>query len=255
MTQARPSSYRTTHVICLDWQSRQVRLDDEGFTALIALVKAHQVCSGCYCHFSEEHPNVSGNRCLRCFLADIGKRYGLTYQGMLPPELRTYEPALDPDPIDALRQHYWYLDRDGFVYISDGGPGYSDRDTGRDIAATLRYWKFPLPATAEKNGETIPLHPSRCIGFFGDFRSDPVLVLHYSSTPGEFYFLSQRGGTTIQINRRKPLHRQLLAEAEQALPSGFTQRDVYQYIAKRMSQEFQAVQPPLPRQEGDGPCD
>jgi len=114
----------------------------------------------------------------------------------------------------------------------------------------LQYWGFPLPEKAEKNGQPVPLNPGRFYSFFGDLRHDSVLVLHYSHhyEGQEFYFLSQRGGLTMQINRRKPSHRKVLEEARKALPPGATEWDVYGYLARRLSAELAAVrQPELPQ--------
>src|SRR5579871_1732173 len=71
-----------TYRVMLDYQSNEIRFDERGFQLLLRLAQRYRICDGCYAHFSLQNPNVAANRCLICFLADAGKRHGLTYQGI-----------------------------------------------------------------------------------------------------------------------------------------------------------------------------
>jgi hypothetical protein len=221
-------------------------LDDRGFALLIRLAQRYRICDHCYQNFTVQNPNVAGNRCLTCFLAGAGERHGLTYQGLYT---KTEEQPKSHRWMweEQLRTKHWFLDSEGYVHVTAAGPGYESRDSSRDIAANLEHWGFPLPVKADHNGKTADLYPGNFTSFYGDLRSDAVLVLHYWGRyqNQEFYFLSQRGGMTLQINRRKPSHRQALEEARKALPSSAHEWEVYRHLAKQLSQELAAAQPAL----------
>ncbi len=241
----RRPTWDQTYRVMLDYQSNEIRLDDRGFSLLIRLVQRYRICDRCYRSFTTQNPNVCANSCLECFMGDAGRRHSLTYQGIWIPEQK--------EPVshrwlweEQLRAQHWFLDSEGFVHISHAGPGYHDRDSCRDIPATLQHWGFPLPETAEKNGQPVTLNPGRFYSFFGDLKQDSVLVLHYSHRyeGTEFYFLSQRNGKAMQINRRKPSHRRALEEIRRTLPPGATEWDMYRHLARRLSQELAPVQQP-----------
>lgn len=218
-------------------QSSEITVSPEGYQQLWALVQQVKICKNCKGSYSPTNPNVAGNWCLSCLLQ---QQASLEFQGRLYPDA-TESP--DENPV------YYYLDKqDQSVWTSQGGPGKHAEAT-KDIAQTLQYWGFVRPETAQQNGKTIELDAYDWI-IFGDLQGAVVLLQWGGSwRKTEILFVAERGRKAVQLNRRSPLDRDLLAEARAEVrrrrPHGdINEADVYGLVAQQLSATRAGAAPP-----------
>ncbi len=253
--------HEESYSVYLGWTSYKVEVSQEGYKQIIEVVRATAVCEDCKRPYGAERPNVAGLLCLYCFSQQ--DRKGLTFQGPLDPALsepEEYYPMFQP----YERGKYLFLDEEGHVYITEAGPG-ANREAKEDIALTLKYWRFPRPTQAERNGQTVNVSQYGW-SIYGDVKIDDVLMLQHGSKwhGNETLFVAKRDGKAIQINRRKPMHRALLAEARAEIeatktPGGtylingeyhsyFNDGDVYRLVARRVGAAL-AAEPAEPGEQ------
>jgi hypothetical protein len=114
--------------VYLNYSYDEYCVTDEGYQAILQLVKTHQLCQK-ECHaFSEENPCVGKNLCLKHLLQT---HHGLTFLDVLRTDLYG-------------RKSYRYLDTAGYIFTSTED---SSDDVSRDLDETLRYHGFVPPKT------------------------------------------------------------------------------------------------------------
>lgn len=234
--------------------SDKVTVSLEGYQQILDVIRATAVCEDCKRLYSEgpEHINVAGLLCLQCFLM---RHQSLTFIGPLPPGLQGereefYHPIIPEKPT------YFFLDADGHAYLTNAGIGKGP-DTRKSIPVTLKYWGFPRPERGERNGQAVELGDFNW-SVYGDVRNDDVVLLQYGSSwyKNEILFMAERNGRYVQINRRRPNHRQALKYAREELEetqtpggmylvngeyqSSIHESDIYQLVAKWIGEELKA---------------
>ena len=238
--------------VYLNWTSYKVTVSRQGYEQIVTLAQAMSVCHRCQRYYGENNMNVAGNLCLECFLQN--DRHVLTFVGEAAPDLiNRYHSTNAP----YERPAYLFLDKKGYVYWTEAGPGERE-EAYEDITATINYWEFPLPLEAKKNGDVVSLRGcSRSI--YGNVRTDDIIMLRFWDYHPDIdvLFLAMRHGQSIQINKRRELHRRLFAEARQQLeatrtPGGkylingeYQERvydsDVYCHVARLVEAEQKAL--------------
>jgi hypothetical protein len=163
--------------------------------------------------------------------------------GPLNPEMT--EPQENPE--------YLFLSKNnGHTYTSKAGPGVN-AEASEDRALTLQYWHFPRPSIGTWNGKTVELSEYGW-HIYGDVRDCDVIIIE----KGNFLFLVKRNGQSIQLSRRKEMHRRLLSEARAELeatkqPNGkylfdgkehpwVSDAHVYERIVRQINQARQSTQ-------------
>lgn len=201
--------------VYLEYSSYEITISEDAFQEIVKLVQANAVCRRCNELYSAENPNVAGNLCLSCFLQT--DRHGLAFVKKAPPELA---PVYHSSYAPYIGETYLFLDPRGYVHLTRSGPGEKE-EASEHPESTLSYWGFPIPREASKNGQTIALKGYWMI--YGDVRTDEVIMLRSQ----DILFLAKRKGQAIQFNKRKALHRQMLAEAQAELEATRTSDGIY----------------------------
>jgi len=199
-----------------------MKVSQEGYQQILEIARATAVCSECKEHYSADTLNVAGLLCLRCFLHQNPR---LTFQGLLDPSLN-YQRYVSPyDPYEV--PVYLFLNPLGHAYVTKAGPGESDQASEKK-SITLKYWHFPRPVEAEGKGQLKDVSEYSW-SIYGDVMHDDIIILrHGSSFHGdELLFVAKRKGLAIQINRRKPMHRQILKDARTELEATATPGRMY----------------------------
>lgn len=239
-----------TQSIYLGWTSYRMEVSPEGYEKILQVVRETAICEKCAQHYTNENPNVAGLLCLSCFLEP---RPGFTFLGMLDKEDKTHMATYQP----YERVTWAFLDTQGYVYLTDAGPGASG-DPRESIINTLKYWKFPRPEQVVLHGKTVDLRDDRW-HIYGDLTAN-VILLRYSRSYENIdvvFIVSKQSGQFIQLSKRKEMHRRLLAEARAELeqtrqPDGRFLIDgeeawqiwdshVYAQVARRIEQEQKAI--------------
>lgn len=141
------------------------------------------------------------------------------------------------------------------MYTTKGGPGEKE-DVTQNENATLKYWHFPRPVQAAmSNGQTVDASHWHWT-IHGTPRTDDVVMIQHGSSwrKDEILFIVKRHGQAIQISRRKPMHRALLAEARAELEGmrrgnmylidgeeqySIYESDVYRLVARKVGEILQ----------------
>ena len=179
----------------------EITIADEAFEQISAIAKANKVCEGCDQPYTAERPNVTLNRCLRCFLTYHANQ-GYTY-------IKRYEVNERGEEI------HWFLDPFNAVYYTHS----TSREAQKSDYYTLLYWGFPVPTTWQDGQETKHVNHYHW-SIYGNPKRDRVLVIHNTIDYGSdrsFDFLSYRDGRTIQIDRRRGEGRRLFLAAKKRI--------------------------------------
>ena len=182
--------------------SNEIRVSDEGYAEIVALIDKYRICSKCECYFSQENPNVAALWCLKCFLKDWPS---FTFRGEF---------------VKQGYKAYWYVcSTDGMCHYTIAGAG-SDTRPREDKRVTIKYWKFPLPVDSMDNrGIKLP-HDEWVI--YGDIRTAKTIVIRYlvnisNHDKIDVAFLATRGKKkAVLFNKHTKMFQEMwrLAEAE-----------------------------------------
>ncbi len=188
--------------ICLDgWHSHPITVSDEGYTALVALVNQHRVCSRCSASYGTDlpihNPMVVENTCLGCV---IQQHPHLTFAG----------PVGEPDAEGY--QWFEFLDTNGYVYLSSSR--YSD-EPRTDTYQTLAHWGFSVPTVYTPfRGEEVRLQTNNWY-VYGDVVEASALVIERSyDAKHSCVFLSYKGGGYRELTKRDAEMKSLLEQAK-----------------------------------------
>jgi len=230
----------------------QMKISREGYEQILAIAKATAICGECRHHYSEQNPNVAGLHCLRCFMQNY-RNTALTFQGLLDPSMEVQWDRSAHDPYE--NPLYLFLDNDGNTYTTLAGPG-EDTQAKINSALTLKYWGFPRPQQAQLNGEEVNTSGYGW-SIYGNVKTDDVLIIQHGHKcyKNEILFVVTKQGMTLQLSRRRPMHRQILTDAKAELeatrtPEGYLidgqvvayldNGDIYRRAAKRIGEELKA---------------
>lgn len=236
--------HKETYTVYLNGTSYGMQVSQEGYSQILAIAQATAVCDNCKEHYSEANPQVAGLRCLRCFQATEGTRRDLTYKGRLDPRLDWKRHRSLYAPFESVI--YFFMNNEGHIYTTEAGPGRS-QEASEDIAITLKYWSFPRPEQAERNGEAINVSGYDWT-IYGDVSTHEVLIIQHGCKfhKNELLFMVTRYGQAVQMSMRRPLDRQILKDARaelQATRAGdayIYDSDIYELAAQRLSEALAA---------------
>jgi hypothetical protein len=211
--------------IYLDSTSRYVTVTDEVFSQVEALVNERGICLQCQRSYTEENPKVARNLCKACFLRN-NQAKRLEFVG-----------ASSNDQGESLT--YQFIDPSGYIYLSkptQEAKGQAEND----IPATLRYWNFPVPTTHAERGETFALI-SPWWNIYGDFKHNAAVVITYHEYYGKqrhVTFLTYKGGSYQELNRRKREMRDLLDAASKRQERSLTSTVLYEHVSDIASEKI-----------------
>src|SRR5436305_10087924 len=240
----------------------KIKVSKEGYEQIKAIAKATAVCQQCRHYYSEQNPNVAGLLCLRCFQTSH-MNLALTFHGLLDPGTNVKRQSFNLAPYE--NPVYLFLDPQGDTYTTEAGPG-KDTEAKHDSALTLKYWDFPRPEQAQLGGELVDAS-GYSWSIYGDVRNGEALIIQHGHKcyKNEILFVVQRKGQALQLSRRRPMHRAILASAREELeatrtPEGYLidgksvpwidDGDIYRRAAQLIGEELKArrataEQPPL----------
>jgi len=142
-----------------------VCITDEGYGALLTLIKTYSVCRECKSRYRETNPEVALNQCLECFLRRN-------------PSVRYVKTEVDENSGEELSL---FLNPHGYIEYTR----HSDEPLWlhRSITRTLEYWHFPLPPKTISIQER-EVNVEKFWHIFGDIQTANVLVLYYEHHDG-----------------------------------------------------------------------
>ena len=171
-----------------------VFITDEGYEALLHLLKVNSVCRNCSRLYTDSNPKISLNYCLECYTKT---NRSLHFVKIERDDASGEERALFLDP-------YGYIE---YTNCNSADPTPFRR---RSIARTLEYWGFPLPPNVIMvQSREITVEPYWHI--FGDIQTANVLVLYYEhydgTSPGKPHpvvaYLTYKDGRLILVNENQ----------------------------------------------------
>jgi hypothetical protein len=194
-----------------------VCITDEGYEALLTLIKTYSVCRKCKRLYTEANPKVALNQCLECFLKQN-------------PSLRYIKIASDENSSEEISL---FLDPNGYIeYI----PRHSHEQPWlhRSITRTLEYWGFPLPPkTISIQGRAVKVEEYWRI--FGDIQTANVLVLYYEHFDGTSLekphlmvaYLTYKDGRFMLVNEHQEDMQAMFEKAREKLEATKDDRGNY----------------------------
>src|SRR5260370_25984825 len=103
-----------------------VCITDEGYGALLTLIKTYSVCRECKSRYRETNPEVALNQCLECFLRRN-------------PSVRYIKTEVNENSGEVLS-----LFLNPNAYIESTRHSEEPLSLNRSITRTIQYWPFPL---------------------------------------------------------------------------------------------------------------
>ena len=177
-------------------RNREIVISDEAYENIKRIIQIGRVCGTCAGFYSSVNPCIFLNTCLNCFF----KREEYAWL--------KYVRELPNSGSDA--HVFALIDPQGYIHTTQDNRDHVERSTYH----TLTHWGFPVPETISRNGKDITLYPHNWT-IYGRFTLDPVVVIQYADTYGNFHFVFAvyHDGTITELNKRKSDTQRLFRQA------------------------------------------
>ena len=196
--------------IKVGYTSYESFIDDDTLRRVETLLAGNTYCNSCQQKFTDTRPEVFKNQCMACFIA---KHSNLEVTGSVWPDK------------DGVPQYLWM---DGRGHITLTSP--DSANTQESIWATLEYWGFTLPEWASCGSFNGSLSKWRWHNLYSHPKQWAVVAVHQPSYDSKLlYFLLQKDGSAIILDRRQKRVRDMLMAAAADIRAGKASQELLEY--------------------------
>ncbi len=187
--------------IKVGYTSYESFIDDDTMQQVEALLQGNTYCQSCQKKFTNTRLEVFKNVCLGCFIV---KHTNLKYTGSVWPDNQGVP-------------QYLFMDARGHITLASP----DSANTQEPIWATLEYWGFTLPEWVESGSVRVALSKWRWHSLYSHPKQWAVIATHQPSYDAKLlYFLLQKDGSSLLLDRRLKRVRDMLAQARADIVAG-----------------------------------